>query len=177
MSTQSLPLPELQDEMRVIFKAAEQHPKNYYAWTYARFIWLKIYSPKQSIPKLTEQLRTWCTSNVGDHSGWMFYLWYWGAERPWKERLIEITKPSEVTNYVLDMATNVVPGHEVLWAFLRAAAVGMEKVLSPEEREIFIGTLRQYLKRLEECEGDDICKDSNLIFVQRAIRFLDKVRN
>jgi hypothetical protein len=137
--------------MAIIFTAADRHPKNYHAWTYARFIWLHLQDEATwSLPQLSERIRTWCMSNISDHSGWMFYTWFLGAQRPWGKQLRQVQRPVETVKRVIGVSENIAPGHEALWAFVRGCVVGMEGVLDADEKELVLGEIEGYERRLND---------------------------
>lgn len=85
-----------------------------------------------------ERLRSWCEMHPGDISGWTFFLWFLGKERPWQGQLEE----SGVRNWgVVTQVTEgmkIRRGHEAQWAFVRGAVIGMEGVLTPTEARIVV---------------------------------------
>ena len=165
--------------MTVIFTAADRHPKNYYAWTYARFIWIYSwqYSDTQwQLPQLNGRVKSWCTSNVSDHSGWMFYLWYWGGNRPWKEELRRLEKPVDMVLKVAKMGMDVTPGHEALWAFVRSCIIEMEGVLDERDRETVIKVIQEYVKELEEANELRVVERKNLVALKRLSIMTDKAK-
>jgi len=170
--------PSLQDEMTVILLAAERHPKNYHAWTYARWIWLHLHNTPEScsrLPQLNERIRSWCTSNISDISGWMFYLWFLGADRPWRTRLRQMQQPMDAVWKVFVWGREVVPGHEALWTFVRGCAIGMEEVLSEEERARVMTNMVFAVRGLEDGEGLlPVAEEKNLYHLRRAIKFFVK---
>lgn len=93
--------------MEIVFKAAELHPLNYYAWNYAR--WLTCYS-SSSTPQLLKPVYAFCKSHVGDTSAWSFLAFL--LERQSQDVRLEYLK------LVLGYA-QIVPGHEALWSFVR----------------------------------------------------------
>lgn len=60
-------LVELEHELRIVSKAAHHHPKNYYAWTYARRLVRE--SNRERISQWAWEL---CCANVSDVSMWSF---------------------------------------------------------------------------------------------------------
>ncbi|KAK6340142.1 hypothetical protein TWF730_001912 [Orbilia blumenaviensis] len=62
-------------EVSTVLRAAEAHPKNYYAWTYAR--WLV---GVQGVGFNHEDVVSWCMKHPGDVSGWSFLAWLWIEE-------------------------------------------------------------------------------------------------
>ena len=171
-------VPSLHDEMTVILAAAERHPKNYHAWTYARWIWLHLWNEPESqsrLPQLNERIRSWCVSNISDISGWMFYLWFLGSDRPWRTRLEQYQKPMDAVWKVLYMGREVVPGHEALWTFIRGSAIGMEGVLTEDDRERVMTNMAFTLRGLQDGEGGlPVAEEKNLYHISRAIRFFVK---
>ena len=80
-----------QDELDVVMQAGERHPRNYYAWSYARRLWRHLFSKEaQSKPEETHDFRRdvklnvwgetvhgvlrWCFAHPRDISGWSFLL-------------------------------------------------------------------------------------------------------
>ena len=88
------------EELRIIMQAGDRHPKNYYAWTYARNLWNHIFNsnlrtnntslvkPPVSVcddagnPSVegevvwlesVEEIHRWCFEHPRDISGWSFF--------------------------------------------------------------------------------------------------------
>ncbi|KAI9853239.1 MAG: hypothetical protein M1824_001493 [Vezdaea acicularis] len=64
-------------ELAVVIKAAERHPKNYYAWNYLHLLLsqLKAYEiDSDLIGGFRLRVGEWCQKNPGDTSGWSFML-------------------------------------------------------------------------------------------------------
>lgn len=70
-------------ELKIVMKAAERHPRNYYAWQYARelfhLVYLKGSEPVEGRQRQKELLRddirrvrAWCLMHPRDISGWAF---------------------------------------------------------------------------------------------------------
>jgi hypothetical protein len=170
--------PSLQEEMSIIFKAGEQHPKNYHAWTYARYAWEKLWpfpEAQSQLPQLPFRIQVWCMANVGDHSGWMFYLWLMGAQRPWRKNLEELERPVEVVKKVVQKGIRVTPGHEAMWAFVRGCAIGMEGVLNKEERRVIIEMVQEYLSELEERKQVREAETKDLATLKRYTRMIEYI--
>ncbi|KAK6522891.1 hypothetical protein TWF281_002319 [Arthrobotrys megalospora] len=127
-------------EVSTVLRAAEAHPKNYYAWTYAR--WLVSV---QNVAFNQEDLVSWCMKHPGDVSGWNFLAWLWMVEarqfqqqsqsqgqvgmQQQQQREEEERRRVFETRYnqlfsVLKYSHNTAPGHESLWGFVRAVVGG-----------------------------------------------------
>lgn len=65
------PLSTSQKELKIVFIAAELHPRNYYAWSYAR--WLVHQRPIDSA-WVIDATYTLCRSHVSDISMWAFLI-------------------------------------------------------------------------------------------------------
>ncbi|KAL8797403.1 MAG: hypothetical protein Q9195_000558 [Heterodermia aff. obscurata] len=68
-------------ELAVVMKAGERHPRNYYAWNYARDLLRAICGGEEELGTrkvlMGESLREvhyWCLQHPGDISGWSFLL-------------------------------------------------------------------------------------------------------
>lgn len=120
-------------EVSTVLRAAEAHPKNYYAWTYAR--WLVSV---QNVGFNQEDLVSWCMKHPGDVSGWSFLAWLWMVEaqqvssqqqggqlqqREEERRRVLETRYNQLFS-VLKYSHNTAPGHESLWGFVRAVVGG-----------------------------------------------------
>lgn len=99
-------------EMSTVIKAGELHPKNYYAWSYARYL-VRWFSP--DLLQLAEAVFAVCKRHVSDISSWSFLdhvLQQHGdpvLQRDYAERAFAMTR--------------IVTGHEALWWFLRISIV------------------------------------------------------
>jgi protein prenyltransferase alpha subunit repeat containing protein 1 len=168
--------PSLQEEMDVIFKAGERHPKNYYAWTYARWGWETLWPESQwGLPQLAYGIRAWCMAHVGDISGWAFFLWFCGSERAWRENLERLDSPVKVVEKVVQMGRRVTPGHEAMWAFVRGCAIGMEGVLGGPDRVVVLEMVQEYLVGLEGKEGNEPEKQ-DFMTLKRYARMIEQLQ-
>lgn len=104
----SVPFSEL--ELRVVIKAGELHPKNYYAWSYARH--LVASGVLNSSEELAQRIFNLCKQNVSDISMWSFLDYI----------LDDIGDSCVRCKYIEQVVefNNIVPGHEALWWFLRS---------------------------------------------------------
>lgn len=113
---------------------------------------------------------------MSDHSGWMFYLWYWGRNRPWNEELRGLEKPVDMVLKVVRMGKDVTPGHEALWTFVRSCLIGMEGALDKRDRETVIKVIQEYVEELEEARELRDLEKKNLIAMKRLILMTNKVK-
>jgi hypothetical protein len=73
------PVNLVHDFESIIYVAAERHPMNYYAWTYARDLFssrLKANAnwDAERDEEFTKMMTTWCRTHHNDTSGWSFLL-------------------------------------------------------------------------------------------------------
>ncbi|KAK9436660.1 Protein prenyltransferase [Metarhizium brunneum] len=74
-----VPIDLMHDLESVVFVAAERHPKNYYAWTYARDLFVSRAKVKpgwdaEQDEELMRMAAKWCRLHHDDISGWSFLL-------------------------------------------------------------------------------------------------------
>jgi hypothetical protein len=110
-------------------------------------------------------------SNISDHSGWMFYVWFWGKDRPWGKRLREVQRLGEIVKSVIECSERVAPGHEALWAFVRGCVVGMEGGLDANEREVVLEEIEGYERRLREGKHLTAAMEKDREAIARLSRF------
>ncbi|KAF2100466.1 hypothetical protein NA57DRAFT_74075 [Rhizodiscina lignyota] len=121
----------LEREMAVVFKAAERHPHNYYAWQYLRRL-LEVFTDEElpeyfATQKFNVSLKirselpiavlSWCLANPSDASGWSFLTYFvysrWLAPTP--------EKTDEIILHVMQFIMNVRWMGEAVWTFLKLA--------------------------------------------------------
>lgn len=131
----------------LVHTSAEHHPKNYYAWEYARW-WVGEFAPTEGFPaRMYEAMlreeksagalnsfeardqdekillgltQGWCKDHATDISGWSFYLWL--LHRPnYSGEDGELVK-SYIGSVALDYATKLRLRNESIWVFLREIA-------------------------------------------------------
>ena len=67
-------------ELRVVMKAGDRHPRNYYAWNYARDLLRVLYADKVNEMEKTLSgesvigIHRWCLQHPRDISGWTFLI-------------------------------------------------------------------------------------------------------
>lgn len=107
-------------ELAAVCKSGERHPKNYYAWQYARRI----------APRLTDDdkegfvniLKDWCCKHPSDISGWTFLLVLLTEMR-------NETKALNVSMDVIKYTVRLQAEQESLWVFIKTTAL---RVLTQE---------------------------------------------
>ncbi|KAF2260083.1 hypothetical protein CC78DRAFT_536603 [Lojkania enalia] len=135
-------------EFEAVFKAGGHHPKNYYAWQYARRLLLKINnlfndetchvwedSYKLFLANCTLQVQAWCLKHTSDISGWSFLLFL-------LPRIHSVHQRRQIVHEVLDFATKLRSEQESLWVFLRMALADVHILQS--EREALVQRLRNH---------------------------------
>jgi len=115
-------------------------------------------------------------ANVGDCSGWMFYLWFMGSQRPWRKNLVEQESPVEIVKKVVISGIQLTPGHEAMWGFVRGCAIGMEGVLSAREQGVITEMIRGYLLDLEGENEWTEAKRKDLSTLKRCIRAIEHLQ-
>jgi len=122
---------------------------------------------KYIIRMVFERLKSWCEMHPGDVSGWTFFLWFLGDERPWKGRLEECgVRKGDVVSQVIE-GMGIRRGHEAQWAFVRGVVIGMEGVLTPREARIVVGKV---VDGFEEGDGRERLtaeKERDWMFLER----------
>jgi protein prenyltransferase alpha subunit repeat containing protein 1 len=104
--------PCIEDELRIIFRAAELHPRNYYAWTYARWL-VQHYS--FDLVWLADRVYGMCKQHVSDISVWSFLQFV-------LETNGDIKLTEKYVHLCFDLGT-ICLGHESMWMFLRWGAM------------------------------------------------------
>jgi hypothetical protein len=118
----------VRSELDAVCKAGERHPKNYYAWQYARklFTGFELIAPngsgqyrKQDTIKAfmhtcALHVMAWCCQNPSDISGWSFLAFL-------LPRLTIISQRREISEHVLKYAVDIQWSNEALFVFLRTA--------------------------------------------------------
>jgi hypothetical protein len=132
-----------------VFKSAEQHPKNYYAWQYARRLVVGLEAVAEDIDapfpaewvisEFCDQVEQWCLKHPGDTSGWSYLLYLLARSEPVSER-------HYVVERVVQYAIRLQWAQESLWIFVRTALAHRSLL---EEREEIIQTL-QDVERTEQ---------------------------
>lgn len=137
-----------------VCRSGERHPKNYYAWGYARrlvaalghiagevdapfpFDWI--------VSAYSDRICNWCFKHPSDISGWSFLLFLLARLDPIDER-------DEIVKRVLQYASKVKSENESLWVFVRNA-LAQPSLL--EDRDAHIETLFECLEDAKATEQD-----------------------
>ncbi|EGX48510.1 hypothetical protein AOL_s00080g139 [Orbilia oligospora ATCC 24927] len=160
-------------EVSTVLRAAEAHPKNYYAWTYAR--WLVS---SQGVAFNHEDLVSWCMKHPGDVSGWNFLAWLWTNEAlaiaaTQGERRMETLQVRYNQLFsVLKYSHNTAPGHEALWGFVRAVVGG--GVFDEGYRRCILDLLRGWDSEVSIRAVEDVVKEKMLL--RETVRGLEAGR-
>lgn len=142
-------------ELDVVFKSGERHPKNYYAWQYARRLMIKVQTSHgidashEWEPVLQTFLSTcatlvqgWCDKHPSDISGWTFLLFLLSIVQ-------SVPRRFEIVQQTMEYTINLRLKHESIWVFLRTALAG---TLLHTKRDVIKCMLQKYQK---EREGKD----------------------
>lgn len=128
-------------ELDAVMNSGERHPKNYYAWQYARRL---IFKKPQSLTEdqwtafrrtSSTKVKQWCCQHPSDISGFSFLAW-----------LLDISNPkhrNEIVKEIIDYATSVQLANESIWVFVRTMLANGS--LSHEDS-------KAHRYRLSECE-------------------------
>ena len=100
-------------EIAAVCKSGEQHPKNYYAWQYARRLMPRIGSSSTKF-EIVHHIKDWCYKHPSDISGWSFLLSLVPGLFPMKTR-------QNLLRDVVGYAINLRAEQESLWVFIRMA--------------------------------------------------------
>lgn len=133
----------------IICKSAERHPKNYYAWAYARGLFLALgrFAAELDAPfpfdwvvsAFSERVYRWCFQHPSDISGWSYLLFL-------LLRLDPIDERDEIVKKVLGYASQIKSENESLWVFVRVA---LSHPTLLNDREALIETLESSIKDLK----------------------------
>lgn len=129
-------------ELDSVCKSGEQHPKNYYAWQYARRFVARIESVETKTI-LAFQVKGWCCKHPSDISGWSFLLSLMtGLGSASQSRLL-----TEVLSYTVHLHAQ----QESLWVFIRTALAQAIVNIPDSHHE---QPLEEYIQNLEDYKHD-----------------------
>ncbi|KZZ94959.1 Protein prenyltransferase [Moelleriella libera RCEF 2490] len=142
----------------VVLVAAERHPRNYYAWTYARDLVARhqmASSPEDEGPTFVQTtifplVRTWCRFHHQDISGWSFMLSL--------VLLLPAAVARDTYEDVLGMTEKLQWRNETVWHFLKNMARLPAVRARKENRMRVMHVLRLLRKGL-----DDECLDARIL--------------
>lgn len=110
-------------EIAAVCKSGERHPKNYYAWQYARRIMPRIVS-RHTHDLFAHIVKDWCCQHTSDISGWTFLL-----------HLISDLQPESTSHGLLEAVVSYAVSfqlhQESLWVFIRTA-LAQEATYNPK---------------------------------------------
>jgi hypothetical protein len=163
-------LTSVRAEFDAVFKAGEKHPKNYYAWQYARRLLLKIErlyedetihgwktSYHSFLCTCALLVKSWCCKHPSDISGWtlLFFL---------LPKINSISSRRSIVAQVLELTTKLHFEQESLWVFIRLV---LADTLLGYERTPMIQQLQAYYKELN---GNKRGRDEDDLFTGRVAR-------
>ncbi|OAG07364.1 uncharacterized protein CC84DRAFT_1060184, partial [Paraphaeosphaeria sporulosa] len=108
------------EELNAAIKGGERHPKNYYAWQYARRVVLKRGDSQPAgssewesfLTDCAQKVKSWCMLHVSDISGFSFLMWVLSLTRSSDER-------GRVVQEMVTYGVNVRLTNESPWTFVR----------------------------------------------------------
>jgi hypothetical protein len=127
-----------------VFRSADQHSKNYFAWQYARRMVHRLQLPLSGhsqaaweswlddfLTASAKIVRDWCFRHPSDISGWSYLIFL-------LPKLKTLGRRTGIVNDVFDYAIKVKAKQESLWAFIRTVLA--DDMLGPN-RQIFMERL------------------------------------
>ncbi|KAK9371117.1 hypothetical protein V1509DRAFT_613636 [Lipomyces kononenkoae] len=187
-------------ELQTVLVAAEHHPKNYYAWAFARWLFADVYGSLLSSPSakyysvvfvrryyesIVKKIEKWCFSHPSDISAWSFFQWvlfkYVDCSHQESAGHIDDKFLLSRVNEVIQFATTVSLARESVWTFVRLV-VGDVNYVSDSERNSYIRTINSYLRsRMGDTYGaqvkDDDMSKKEKAKLQEHQRILDNLRD
>ncbi|OAK95945.1 protein prenylyltransferase [Phaeosphaeriaceae sp. SRC1lsM3a] len=146
-------------ELESVCKSGEQHPKNYYAWQYARRLVERI-DGTDTILEFTQRVKDWCCKHPSDTSGWSCLNYLIPMVELETKR---ITLVQEVIGYALKLRLE----HESLWVFIRTV---LSHEALQQERGNLCSALRAYNKEIKDMGGSTMIQSrvkDTLDYIQR----------
>ncbi|KAI9712630.1 MAG: hypothetical protein M1812_006810 [Candelaria pacifica] len=148
-------------ELTLVMKAGERHPKNYYAWDYARRLF-RIFKHQEQVSSQNAVLKRiiresisiihgWCLSHADDISGWGFLIYLISYSSDNMEIIVQTLRRT------LDLAFSFQWSHESLWVFVRTL-LASKTYISSSQRRILLQDMRAQLEKStsEGFNGDDL---------------------
>jgi hypothetical protein len=114
-------------ELDVVLRAAELHPKNYYAFSYMRQLSVLLADAVQvgkwktetgAAHSVVDRVIDWCLANPRDISGWSFAIYVLGTDTDTSDCEIRV----KILEKVIRFALNVGWEGESLWTFVAQAS-------------------------------------------------------
>ncbi|KAI9829041.1 MAG: hypothetical protein M1832_000064 [Thelocarpon impressellum] len=132
-------------ELTVVTKAGDRHPRNYYAWAYARSVICLLERqdlPEEAIRSIVSRcvdvVHAWCLRHASDTSGWSFLIHLLGRCGLPSERRYAVVQ--DTLTYALDFHWD----HESVWVFLRTV-LASDNVLPASQRKILTAVIQARL--------------------------------
>ncbi|TLD09229.1 uncharacterized protein PgNI_07593 [Pyricularia grisea] len=162
ITTWGLPVDVYDSFVKVVMVSAERHPRNYYAWSHARYLMTlhtsqskdkKCTDHGREIRRITEAVKKWVFRHHNDTSGWSF-LEHLSGYMPEEEWTVIVKETAE-------LAMSLRWTGESVWVFLRSAVASGRSGSAGKESfaaavEALHCTLAQEPKRLETvCKAED----------------------
>lgn len=114
---------DIQKELDLVIRASELHPRNYYAWSYARRLSYLSLTDEEFKAVLKKVFQT-CRLHASDISCWTFLAFLLT-----NSALTPSTTTQFYLNQILDYVEIVGTGHESIWSAVRLIVVYQVKVL------------------------------------------------
>ncbi|KAH7401640.1 hypothetical protein BKA66DRAFT_405521 [Pyrenochaeta sp. MPI-SDFR-AT-0127] len=145
-------------ELAAVCKSGQQHPKNYYAWQYARKLMTSIKSPGIN-DDFARFVKDWCCKHPSDISGWSFLLFLVPGLQP-------VSKRQDLIKDVLNYAISLRAEQESLWVFIKMALV----------QELLDGGSVELLQMLQIYSRDLASSDQTSVVSRRVFNALSWVQ-
>ncbi|KAK9479478.1 hypothetical protein V1514DRAFT_366770 [Lipomyces japonicus] len=185
-------------ELRMTFVSGEYHPSNYYAWSYARWLFSDIYSmhilkkshagsaiqTKSYLKRTVATVQKWSFAHPRDASGWSFLEWillfyvnsiHFGVSGVQDDDLLLSTLFE-----VIRFSTTVSQGHETTWCLIKRV-LSDPVYVSDKQQQSVIKVITRYVKSRQidqyECEHDSASEGTTDHIRLKQERALDSLRN
>ncbi|KAF1922072.1 hypothetical protein BDU57DRAFT_554046 [Ampelomyces quisqualis] len=132
-------------ELVSVCKSGERHPKNYYAWQYARSLVNRVDGMEATID-FAHVVKDWCCQHPSDTSGWSCLLFLIPKIEPLAKRTALVR---QVLGYGLELRLE----HEALWVLIRTIVA--DEALQQEAADICVA-LREYVTEIEDFGGSNV---------------------
>lgn len=161
----------LSSELEIVIKAGEQHPKNYYAYDYARKLvrvaLQQSHDEKRSLnlESFVQRVHEWCTKHPSDISGWSFLLFL-------SKQASNSHMTLDIVLRTIDMASNIEWHGEALWKFVRESLAD-DAYLGDEDRLEMLRRLRSEACRRSSV-GGQVSSGYGSASGVKAVNWIDK---
>jgi hypothetical protein len=141
-------------ELLIVMKAGEHHPRNYYAWSHARWLVDNLRADADgaalpsSLADSMELVQEWCLKHQSDISGWSFLLYlYIQASKDTEIRNLAFFNAEKVLCFALDFNWDF----ESIWVFLRTV-IASPSLLPERQRLALTKRIRGKIEETEKVE-------------------------